>query len=125
MPKQLRQYLIEVPDDKHYMVRDLIGQGVHVRWVAVQPGSVFDDYDWLFTDESCWPAVIWSVSDIVNEYMHDGEKVWPTKPFEEWNIAEKRQLIDTLVKRCSYLGPTGPSHDNIIQMYETGQFPYS
>ena len=46
---------------------------------------------------------------------------WPNPPFESWTTAQRRRLIQTVVKQIGYCGNNGPAPDRIVAAWQRGE----
>ena len=119
----MAQYMIELPDEtvEAAVAAVLHPFGASLHWVAACSDSVYDN-EWGFTDENAWEHVSESAQEIINEASgDDGAKAeWPSLPFNDWSVGQKRALIQMSVTRWGFLGPNGIEPYDLIRDYREG-----
>ena len=123
----MRTYLVTFPDlaTTDTFLQRLRNHGAHTSWVAVDPEPTQENERQL-TDDKCWDTLQQTVHDIINDQYApaSGEPVWPTRPFDRWNLYQKRTLITMAVTRWKYLGPSGPDPNLVLEDYRNRRLPF-
>ena len=95
-------------------------ENVDVTWVAIDPYSEYE-HEYQYVDEGVWDSLSLIVSDTINEELDEG---WPQKPFSDWNVTERRQLI-TVAVECGFLGGSELNYEKIARAFKEGRLPNS
>ena len=123
----MRTYLVTFPDTAtaNTFLQRLQHHGAHCTWVAVDPNPTQEN-ERQFTDEKSWDTLKGTVHQLINdeEAPDPGNPVWPTLPFEQWNIYQKQILITMAVTRWGYLGPSGPDPARVLDDYRHRRLPF-
>lgn len=116
----MNQYLIAFPDaaTEHRLTAMATAAGADVRWVATEESE--HDHEYAYVTEEIWDQVV----DCVETALAESEEPpsgWPNPPFKSWTTAQRRGLIQTVVKQIGYCGNNGPAPDRIVAAWQRGE----
>ena len=121
----MSQFIVDFPDQEtqDQILNMAHQQKVHTKWIIVDPNTEYL-HEFQFAEEAIWYSLSEAITITINDEP-EGQAKWPTLPFKEWPVQDRRTLITLAVTRWNYLGPNGADSESVIRDYRQGMIPYS